>query len=84
MSAQGRMMKYMGLPPTRKKIFKVGDAVRPMPGARTLTEPTILDGNSYGKVAIVFERIIHVDDDLNGRIHLAPEDLILITAAEDQ
>ncbi|TKB03927.1 hypothetical protein E5672_07510 [Alteromonas portus] len=84
MSTQGRMMKYMGLPPTRKKIFKVGDAVRPMPGARTLTEPTILDGKSYGKVAIVFERIIHVDDDLNGRIHLAPEDLILITAAEDQ
>ncbi|GEA08511.1 hypothetical protein KUL42_32720 [Alteromonas sp. KUL42] len=62
----------------------MGDAVRPIPGARTLTEPTILDGKSYGKVAIVFERIIHVDDDLNGRIHLAPEDLILITAAEDQ
>ena len=55
-----------------------------MPGARTLTESTILDGKSYGQVAIVFERIIHVDDDLNGRIHLAPEDLILITAAEDQ
>ncbi|WP_334029659.1 hypothetical protein [Alteromonas sp. P256] len=79
-----RIIKYMGLPPDKKKILKVGDAVRPVPGARTLTDPTILDGDSYGKVALVFDRMVHVDDDLNGRIHLAPEDLILITAAEGE
>lgn len=84
MTTQGRMMKYMGLPPNRKPIFKVGDAVRPVPGAKTLTDPTILDGESYGIIALVFDRIIHVDDDLNGRIHLAPEDLILIKSVGDR
>ena len=75
MNPYGRMFRYMKMPPGRGITFKVGDAVRPVPGAKSLTDNITFDGTSYAIVKIVSPDMIHIDDDLNGRCRLAPEDL---------
>lgn len=82
MAPSGWMGKYMNLPQTRRPTFETGDQVRVVPGTKTLTDNIILDGESFGVVAWASDKMVHVDDDLNGRIRVAHEDLILIQPAD--